>query len=187
MTAPIVVDPVATRPVARGLVGAVALPLLVASAAFSLWWVSDRLVDIGPFDRATFGWAVVVPVWFATPFASALAWRGLPRRTGTIAAATLGLVVGGVAAILVWQANAFPSCQFGPNRGAEAWIWPSIAIGATVGGGLAASSIIAARGALAGRYVVALASGAAGQAAFLVVAILTFGSIALAMPSCARP
>ena len=164
-----------------------AIPLAAVAATFSLWWLSDRLIEIGPLDRATFGWAVVIPSWFATPFASALTWRGLAPRARTIAATTLGLIVGGAAAILIWQATAFPSCQFGPRQGPEAWIWPSLAIGAIVGGGLAISSTASVDKALAGRYRIALAAGAAIQAASTLGAILVFASAAMALPACALP
>ena len=48
------------------LVLAALLPLAVLGVVYAIWWISDRLVIIGPIDRATFGWLVVVPLlrWF---------------------------------------------------------------------------------------------------------------------------
>ena len=34
-------------------------PLVGVALAYGLWWISDRLLYIGPLDRATFGWLVV--------------------------------------------------------------------------------------------------------------------------------
>jgi hypothetical protein len=49
-------------------------PLLLV-AAFVAWWVSDRLLYIGPFDRAQIGWGVVVPLAALAPWAAALVGR----------------------------------------------------------------------------------------------------------------
>jgi len=51
------VDPIG-RPagwLSLGFVAGVVAPLAVAAAAYVLWWVSDQLLYIGPFDRAAFG------------------------------------------------------------------------------------------------------------------------------------
>jgi len=58
-----------------------------------------RAVTIGPFDRATLGWATVMPLWFASPWLAALLWRRLPQfadRAAVLAlAAIIGTLVGG--------------------------------------------------------------------------------------------
>ena len=74
-------------------------PLATVALAYGLWFVSDRLLYIAPLDRAAFGWAVVVPVWALAPVAAAFAWRRLTPRGITMAAAALGLIVGGLAAV----------------------------------------------------------------------------------------
>lgn len=66
------------------------LPLAGAGLAYLLSWVSDRLLYIGPFDRAAFGWFVVVPVWALTPLAAAVAWRAIDARDAAWAAAVAG-------------------------------------------------------------------------------------------------
>ena len=47
-------------------------PLLVL-AAIGVWYVSDRLIFVGPFDRAQIGWAVVVPLLALAPGVAGLA------------------------------------------------------------------------------------------------------------------
>lgn len=42
-------------------------------AGLAVWVVSDRLVIIGPFDRAQIGWAIVVPLFAIAPGMAALA------------------------------------------------------------------------------------------------------------------
>ena len=42
------------NPWRRIVVGAV-LPLVVAGIAYLLWWISDRILYVGPLDRAAFG------------------------------------------------------------------------------------------------------------------------------------
>ncbi len=63
-------------------VAAVLVPLALVGLAYVLWWISDRLLYVGPLDRAAFGWVVVVPVWIAAPVAAGFVWRTLDRRTG---------------------------------------------------------------------------------------------------------
>lgn len=75
----------------------VAASLATVALGYALWSVSDRLLYIGPLDRAAFGWAVVVPVWALAPVAAALAWRRLtpaaprwlPLRSGSSSAVWL--------------------------------------------------------------------------------------------------
>jgi hypothetical protein len=47
-------------------------PLLVV-AAIGVWYVSDGLVVLGPFDRAQIGWAVVLPLLALAPGVSGVA------------------------------------------------------------------------------------------------------------------
>src|SRR4051794_17537138 len=47
-------------------------PLLVL-AAIGVWYVSDRFIIIGPFDRAQIGWAVVFPLLALAPGIAGLA------------------------------------------------------------------------------------------------------------------
>jgi hypothetical protein len=58
---------------------AIVAPLVVVDVAYLLWAVSDRLLYVGPLDRATFGWLVVVPVWLAAPIAAAIGRVALIR------------------------------------------------------------------------------------------------------------
>jgi hypothetical protein len=68
----------AGRNPARFLVAAAA-PLAIVALAYALWWISDRLLDIGPLDRAAFGWAVVIPIWLAAPIVAGFIWSRLSR------------------------------------------------------------------------------------------------------------
>ena len=86
-------------------------PLAVVGLAATLWLISDQLVSVGPIDRATFGWAVVVPLWSAAPVAAGFAWQRLSSEARRRAAVACGLVVGAPVSILAWQAAAFPACS----------------------------------------------------------------------------
>ena len=44
---------------------AVVIPISLMGVALALWWISDKLMTVGPFDRAAFGWVFVVPIWLA--------------------------------------------------------------------------------------------------------------------------
>ena len=74
-------------------------PLLVVGGIVLLW-ISNELVVIGPFDRATFGWAVPIPMILVAPAVAGLA----ARLTGDATARTVlvGLAVGLGAFIDLW-------------------------------------------------------------------------------------
>jgi hypothetical protein len=103
---------------------AILTPLVGVAAACGLWWTSDRLVYIGPLDRATFGWLIVVPVWSLTPVAAAAAGRPLEPRQSRAAAGVIGLILAGASAALFWMASAFPNCEFGAVRTPGEWVVP---------------------------------------------------------------
>jgi hypothetical protein len=174
------------RPSGRGFVLAVVVPLGVVFAAYGLWWISDRLVSIGPLDRATFGWAVVIPVFVAAPVVAGFVWRRLVPRQALLAAGVVAAAIGGAAAILFWAAVAFPDCDFGAVRTPAEWVVPSLVLGAVIGGGLAASGLLASRLARDGRPWRAVIGGIGAEVAMVAAAILV-GGLLLLGPGCQRP
>jgi hypothetical protein len=160
-----------------------AAPLVVIAVAGALWLISDRLLYVGPLDRATFGWTVVVPIWAAAPFAAALAWRGFQRRARTLAVVACGLPLGGLAAALLWLALAFPACA--PARGPVEWLPPAIVLGVVIGGGFGVNCLIASGQVRTGHPWRALVFGAVGQLAIIGL-VLTI-AFSLFFGVCARP
>ena len=87
-------------------------PLFVA-AAVGVWWVSDRLLSIGPFDRATVGWAVVVPLLALAPGVAGLGEGNpgriaLSRRVADLTAVAIGVAVMALTLGAVTWANCRP-------------------------------------------------------------------------------
>ncbi|HEY4227565.1 MAG TPA: hypothetical protein VGM49_04440 [Candidatus Limnocylindrales bacterium] len=158
-------DALAERPASRSpnLLLAVAIPLTVAGIAYALAVISDRLVTIGPLDRATFGWSVVVPTWAVAPLAAGFAWRHLTSRARAAAAFACALVIGGIAAALVWLGTVSADCATGPARAAIEWLVPAAALGVVIGGGFAVSSLGAGSSVRAGHPWRAALYGAVGQ------------------------
>jgi hypothetical protein len=86
-------------------------PLLVL-AAIGVWHVSDRLIFVGPFDRAQVGWAVVMPLLALAPGVAGLAeGREELEESSRLVAnlTTLGLGLG--ATITVLATVTFASCR----------------------------------------------------------------------------
>ncbi len=177
--------PSSQNPWPRLVVGAV-LPLAVAGIAYLLWWISDRLLYVGPLDRAAFGWVVVIPTWIAAPAVAGLAWRRLDQHTTLAVAALVGTAIAAPAALLLWQAVAFPACETGAVHTPQEMALPSLLFGAVVGGGLALSGLVSTRFARQGRLIAALVLGAAAEALMVAVAILVVGAT-LVGPFCQRP
>jgi hypothetical protein len=172
------------REVRLGL--AVAAPLVVVALAYALWWVSDRLLYIGPLDRAAFGWAVVVPVWLCAPIAAGLAWRRLTVRATAAAAVLSGTVISLAFAFMFWEAVAHPGCEYGATRTPLEWVVPSLFVGIVVGVGVALSSLLAVMIVRRGHPWRAAVASALVAFACIFVAILAFVVVASG-PGCQRP
>lgn len=179
------ITPSGQNPSPRIVVGAV-VPLAVAGFAYLLWWISDRLLYVGPLDRAAFGWVVVIPTWIGAPVAAGFVWRSLDQRTTLAVAALVGTVIAVVAALLLWQAIGFPACETGALYTPTEMVLPSLLVGAVVGGGLAASGLVSARFSRQGRPIAALVLGATSEVLMVAAAILVAASTLLG-PSCQRP
>jgi len=166
---------------------AIVVPLTVVGVAYLLWVVSDRLLYVGPLDRATFGWLVVAPVWLAAPIAAAFAARRLDSSARRVAALGTGAVVAGVGAILFWQAVAFPDCQFGARQDAAAVALQSIVIGAIVGAGFGLTALLVGHFVQEQRPWRAVAIGAFAGIAVLFVDVLVASLVLLGSDGCQRP
>jgi hypothetical protein len=136
-----IVEPVPsddTRGGGAWLVFGIAAPLLILSVAYSLWWISDQLLYIGPLDRAAFSWAFVVPVWLSAPVVAGFIWKSFGARRARIAALGLGAVVSAVASYAFWQSIGTPfDCGFGTVTPAIDFLPQTLIVGILVGGGLA--------------------------------------------------
>jgi hypothetical protein len=161
-------------------------PLVGVALAYALWRISDRLLQIGPLDRAMFGWLVVLPIWSLTPVAAAYAWRPLSSRQSAAAAVVVGLVLTAAAAVLFWLAAAIPNCEFGSVRAPEEWIIPSLVVGVVNGGGFAAACLGAAAVARRTRWWAALLVGAGSAFTLMFVALLVAAPFVMS-GGCQRP
>jgi hypothetical protein len=135
----------------------VAPSLLVLAVA--VWFVSDRLVTIGPFDRAKIGWAVVVPLLALAPGAAALAGSGStsPGLARLVVAVT-SIVTGIVVVFGLASAITFIDCR--PATGPLEVVPRTLPTAFVLGIGFAISAAAAWGPALHGRRVVALVVGA---------------------------
>lgn len=170
----------------RRCVAAVIVPLALVGLAYVLWWISDRLLYVGPLDRAAFAWVVVIPLWVAAPVAAGFAWRTLDERTIRVIAALVGTVIAAAAALLLWQAVAFPACGTGAIRTPQEMVLPSLLVGTVIGGGVSSSGLVSAGFARQGRPAAAVLLGAAA-AALMVAAAILIAAVALLGPACQRP
>jgi hypothetical protein len=156
----------------------IALPLLLAALAYGLWWISDQLIVIGPLDRASFGWIVVIPLWLSTPVVAGFAWRSLGRSQARLAAFIVGACVSAAAALAFWQSIGTPfDCGFGTVTPATDFLPGAVLVGILVGGGLAIDGLLVDRLARAGvrRWAVVIGVGAEG----LLVTVALFALVAV--------
>lgn len=173
-------------PISGRFLAGVVVPLVLVMLAYVLWWVSDRLLYIGPLDRAAFGWAIVIPVWIAAPVAAGFAWRGLGPRGRGAAAVIVGTVIGVAATVLLWHSIAFPDCQYGASRTPAEFVAPSLIVGVVIGGGQAGTGLLVSSLVRQGRPWRAAALGAAVAFGLVFAAILVASAVLLGLP-CNRP
>jgi len=164
----------------------IALPFLAVLIVFGLWWLSDRMIFIGPLDRATFGWGVVIPLWLMLPVAAAVAWTGLDDRPRAGAAALLGTAVFVTAIAWFWRGFDAPDCQFGALATATNRLAPLALVAGLIGAGLAGSSIAASSRWDDGRRVAGFVLGAGIQLAAVALA-LVLAIVLFSGPVCQRP
>jgi hypothetical protein len=164
----------------------IAVPLAVAALAYALWWVSDRLLYVGPLDRAAFGWFVVLPGWVAAPVVAGFVWRSLTTSMSLRVAVIVGAIISSGAAMLLWQSVATPNCQFGAIRTSADWVLPSLILGTVIGGGFAISGLITTRSLRMGQTWRAVLLGAGAELAMVGAAILVIAVISLDA-GCLRP
>jgi hypothetical protein len=176
----------ATGPMTGRFLVGVAMPLALVVLAYVLWRVSDRLLYIGPLDRAAFGWSVVIPIWIAATVAAGFAWSGLGRAGRDVAAVVVGTVIGVAATVLLWQSIAFPNCEFGTFRTPAEFLVPSVIVGVVIGGGQAGTGLLVSSLVRQGRPWRAAALGAAVAFGLVFAAILVASAVLLG-PTCNRP
>jgi hypothetical protein len=161
-------DACRSRPLATLMIAPSLLVLAVA-----VWFVSDRLVTIGPFDRAKIAWAVVLPLLAIAPGVAALAGssstsQGLARLVvaGTSVVTGLFVVFGLASAITVVD------CR--PATGPLELVPRTLPTALVLGIGFATSAAAAWGPALHGRRLVAVAVGAAVWIVMAAIGLFAF-------------
>jgi hypothetical protein len=153
--------------------------------ALAVWFVSDRLVTIGPFDRAKIGWAVVLPLLALAPGAAALAGSGStsPRLARLVVAGT-SIATGIFVVLGLVSAITFIDCR--PATGPLEVVPRTLPTAFVLGIGFAISAAAAWGPALHGRRLVALVVGAA---VWIVAAALGLFAFFVSFPplSCGAP
>jgi hypothetical protein len=153
--------------------------------ALAIWFVSDRVVVIGPFDRATIGWAVVLPLLAIAPGAAALAGsRSTSPRLARLVVAGTSIVTGLFVVFGLAATITFVDCR--PATGPLEVVPRTLPTAFVFGIGFAVSVAAAWVPALHGRRVVAVVVGAA---VWIVAAALGLFAFFVSFPplSCGAP
>jgi hypothetical protein len=151
-----------------------------------LWWISDKLLTVGPFDRATFGWIFVVPIWLAVPPVAAVLWGRLPPRQRLLAALLLAALLGGAAGLAyALAAAAPPDCESGSLWTSETAVGRAVLLGVGVGLGPAVAGLLGVANGRDRPIRAAVFAAIAGAVTSLLT--LLFIGMILAVPMCQRP
>ena len=114
---------------------------LIVIVAIALLWTSNELITIGPFDRASFGWAVPVPMLLAAPAVAGLVGRRVDERIVAVAvivtAVVLGLFVTGFLVAVIDRIGCDTSVDKIAILGRVAPVGLAAGIGYALAGGIA--------------------------------------------------
>jgi hypothetical protein len=156
-------------------------PVLFATGV-ALGFISNAMVWIGPIDRATFGWAIVVPMCLLAPVASGLAARRAGERPALLAAL---LAAAGIGLFFAWSLAAGVT-QLGcdPNPDRALVIAHAVPVGLAVGVTFVGAAWATLR--LGDRLAFAIAAGLGTAVVGGVVSLLVFAT-QFAASSCAPP
>ena len=168
----------------RPITAAITVPLALIAAAFFLWWLSNQLVVIGPLDRATFGWLVLVPMLASVPIIGGIFLAQTPLRAHWPVATLVGAVAGFAVAFLFYQSVSMPDCEFGAIRTDAEWLPNAVGFGLAVGAPLSVGLVSVARLWSEHRVGAVLAGLAASAAGYVLLAIVLGLSF---QPLCNRP
>jgi len=118
----------ASRRFSGGDLGRLLLGPLVYAGGIAVWWLSDRLLVIGPFDRAQIGWLLVVPMLALGPGLAGLAEAvpHLAQLSRRLALATA--VITGVS-VAAWIATNTTQVGCRPVTSPLDVLWQSIVTG----------------------------------------------------------
>lgn len=162
---------------------AFAAPMVLLGIAWVAWTISDRMLWIGPMDRAFFGWAVVVPLFMLVAPVAAVAWRSLDRRAQFLAAGAVCAATTVVGAVVLARDIGSAACDTAPLRSVFDGFVAGTVVGLIGGGGLGLSGLLGARTPTVRRGVM---MGAVLGVASIAAWGLAFG-VAISFPGCARP
>ena len=168
----------------RSLATLVVAPSLLV-LALAVWFVSDRLVTIGPFDRAKIAWAVVVPLLALAPGAAALAGsRTTSPGLARLVVAGTSIITGLFVVLGLASAITFVDCR--PATGPLEVVPRTLPTALALGIGFGISAAAAWGPALHGRRLVAVAVGAA---VWIVMAAIGLFAFFVSFPplSCGAP
>lgn len=172
----------------RGRVAvAVGAPIGVLVVAFAMWQFSDRVGYVGPLDKATFFWILVVPVWLFASVVAGWSWCDLGPRSSSMVRLIVGTVVTLTVATLLWIVATDSDCDYGPRTTPIGWVVSSVLLGLSLGGGLVASGSRAAREIRAGRRLRAVVLGVGTHAGFVILAGAVLLGALLFQSGCQRP
>lgn len=173
----------------RQVVLALVVPLGSAALAFMAWALSERLQFWGPFDRATFAWAVIVPLWVGGAAVTAWLWSFLKVGARTrLAAAVFGIESLFVAATFWFVVvSETQGCETSPRSTAGEFVVPAILVGIVIGATPALAALMAAREFAASRPGRAVVLTIGTFVAGVVLFALAFTFTAFAFGGCNRP
>jgi hypothetical protein len=174
------------HPRTGGLAFAIVAPLAGLAVASVVWWVAEQ-AGYWPFGRAGQGFGLLA-VWWLSPAAAALLWRGLPRATERLAANVIGTLLAVLTVALAWWTltSGAERCQFGSRVSPETLL-PFALMAILLGAGWASSALFASSNVRAGRVWRGAVAGAIALVA-LTFLLLFAASVPMTMSGvCNRP
>jgi hypothetical protein len=165
---------------------AILVPIGLFTLSYQVWWIS-RLLGLGPFDRATFGWLFVVPAWCLSSVIAGLLWARLRLASPAISAVVVAAAITVVVAALLWMSYDASVCTFGRRTSPTVVIVYAVFVGLVIGSGSGAGALLTQSLAVRGHSWLAILGGSvlALGVFFVTMYVVAYGSLVIG--GCNRP
>jgi hypothetical protein len=162
-------------------------PIIMLGAALMIGLAVNYAGQIGPLNRATVSWIIVVPLIVLTPVVAGFLWRPMTGRAVLTTALIVAVVAVVTVAAFAWLSIVGAECsteRIISNAGA---VMPALLIGLGCGVPIVAAGYVVARTCGAAKEITVVAAGIAGGILAGLISLGIAAFVLLTLQMCARP
>jgi hypothetical protein len=171
----------------RRVTVAILVPLIMLGAAMMTGLAVNYAGQLGPLNRATISWIVVVPLIVLTPVVAGFLWRSMTRRAMLATALVVAAIAVVTVAAFAWLSIATTECSTARIISNAAAVIPALFIGLGCGVPIVTAGYIVARTSGRAQPMRVVAAGIGGGIVAGLVSLGIAALVLLTLQMCARP